>query len=132
MRCMRLSSGSVRWFRFSVVFAILEGGKVFVFAGVAEALHKFGKYWRDIDAGVVVFYDDDGVWLKPEIQSGPRRWLGLMPGVHGVTLTRSAQLDFTDPLELALFEAASLESNEYFGSLEDLRRKFPYLPRARV
>ncbi len=110
-----------------MIIGVLEYGEVRIFDDAVAALREWGAFPRDVLSEVIVFYESDGVWLKPTSWEGPRRWYGLRRGLQRVSLSRSEILDpGVDPLALALAEASLLIPNRYVSSLQELRTKFPW------
>lgn len=110
-----------------MIFGILEYGEVRLFDDLDEVLREWGPYSDDVASETIVFYDADGIWLKPIIGAGPRRWAGMRRGKKTFTLERSNLLEpSVDPTGLALLEATSLLPNRHFRTLEELRARFPH------
>ena len=106
-----------------MIIAYGEDGMFTVHADLAEVRREWEPI--DVESGVAIFYDEDGTWLKPVFTTPNRRGIfgGLTQGEF--ILTRSEQLDaHADPIEVALDEAAGIEPNPYFDSLDSLRRHF--------
>jgi hypothetical protein len=105
-----------------MIFAIREDGEVRVFEREEELLREWGPYARDVESGVVAFYAEDGTWLTPilakESRSGSESFQ-LVSGAVNVTMRG-------DPLDLALHEATMLVPNRHFGTLVELRARFPF------
>ncbi len=109
-----------------MIFGFVEGGEVRVFDDLAHAIREWAPYPEDVESEVIVFYDSDGIWLKPVTTSEPRRLMGLLPGAKRFELVREAAQDSdVDPIWLALFEASTLVPNAHVGSLAELRARFP-------
>ena len=112
-----------------MIIGVLEDGEVRLFDDIAEVIRAWGSYPDDVASEVIVFYDADGVWFKPILSTGPKRWAGLRPSSKNFTLERSDHPDPTvDPLSVALHQATVLAPNRYFNSLAELRTRFPYEP----
>ena len=110
-----------------MIIGVLEDGEVRLFENIDETMAHWGSNPTDVLSQVIVFYDGDGVWLEPVVTKGPRRWFGLRDGSKAFTLRRNdAPADSVDAIELALFEATSLMANRHFGSLDELRARFPF------
>ena len=105
-----------------MIFAYAEDGMFTIHADLAEVRREWEPI--DVENGVVVFYDEDGIWLKPEFTTPNRRsffGIGITQGEY--TLTRCNQRDaHVDPIAVALADAAGVEPNPYFDSLDSLRR----------
>jgi hypothetical protein len=100
-----------------VVIGVLEHGEVRLFESMDQVMRDWGQYAADVVSEVIVFYDTDGVWLKPVFTRG----------IEGFTLHRNTTPDASvDSIGLALFEATSLAPNPYFDSLDELRARFPF------
>jgi hypothetical protein len=110
-----------------MIIGLLEYGEVRIFDSIDEIMARWGSHPTDLSSQVIVFYDSDGVWLEPVVAKGPRRWFGLRDGIEAFTLRRNAApADSVDSIGLALFEAATLVANRHFGSLDELRARFPF------
>jgi len=105
-----------------MIFAYAEDGMFTVHADEAEVRRQWEPI--DVESGVVVFYDEDGTWLKPEFTKPNRyRLFGFIPTQGEYKLARSAQIDaHLDSIDVALDEAAGVEPNPHFDSLESIRR----------
>ncbi len=111
-----------------MIIGVLEYGEVRLFEDEDQLLREWGSYSRDVESGVIVFYDADGVWLEPIVTPSPRRWLGLKRGAETFTLRRNCAPDpSVDPIGVALAEATSLVSSRHVSSLDDLRKRFPFV-----
>ena len=100
-----------------VVIGVLEYGEVRLFESMDQVMKEWGPYAADVVSEVIVFYDNDGVWLEPVFTRG----------IEAFTLRRNTTPDASvDSIGLALFEAASLAPNPYFDSLDELRARFPF------
>jgi len=100
-----------------MVIGVLEYGEVRLFESMDQVMREWGPYPADVASEVVVFYDTDGVWLEPVFSRG----------IKAFTLRRNTTPDASvDSLGLALFEATTLAPNPYFGSLDELRARFPF------
>src|SRR6187402_2213634 len=64
-----------------VIFAFLEGGMIEVHANAADAKIEFKA--RDIESHAVVFYAEDGTYLKPELATPHKRRLFGLVTVEG-------------------------------------------------
>ena len=98
--------------------------QVRVYDDLEEALKEWGP--RSLLTEAVVLYDENGVWLEPVESWGPRRLGGLMRGKLQVTLRPNPESDWPDPIGLVLDEASELVANRHFGSLDELRARFPW------
>ena len=97
-----------------VVIGVLEYGEVRLFESMDQVMKEWGPYAADVVSEVIVFYDNDGVWLEPVF-------------TRGFKLCRNTNPDASvDSVNLALFEATSLAPNPYFASLAELRARFPF------
>lgn len=110
-----------------MIIGVLEYGEVRVYAGEADALAEWGSAPEDLASQVIVLYAEDGAVLAPVIEERPRRWFGLARGRPGTAgLRRMSHDDFgVDLLGLAVADAVSMAPNGYFGSLQELRARFP-------
>jgi hypothetical protein len=103
-----------------MIFVIVEDGTVEVVEDLAQA-HTYEPF--DVENQVFVFYDEDGAWLRPTFTTPNRRDLFGLVVTHGAfELARSAVLDpGIDPFDVAIGEAAALEPNRHFASLDAIR-----------
>jgi len=102
-----------------VIFAFAEDGTVSVYADL-DALRGYCE-GIDVESGTYVFYDEDGVWLRPRfIEPNRPGWLGSI--VSGRYLLEPAPTPAdVDPIEVALAEASGLDANPWFRDLDALR-----------
>ena len=111
-----------------MIIGVLEDGDVTLFDNIEHVMRVWERHPSDVASEVIIFYDEDGVWLEPLVTTRPR-WLGLGVTIDGFTLRRNpAPGPGIDPLGLALFEASSLTPNRYVKSLDELRARFPFAP----
>ena len=97
-----------------MIIGVLEYGEIRIFDDIDHVMREWGPYPSDVESGVIIFYDADGVWLEPVHAGEPFR------------LRRNESPDETvDSIDLALFEAETLIPNAYFSSLDELRARFP-------
>ena len=72
-----------------MIFAFGEDGTIEVHRSIDDAKREWEPV--DVENGVVVFYDDDGTWLKPELIKPNKRLLfGWMLTQGDYTLMRAA------------------------------------------
>jgi hypothetical protein len=111
-----------------MVIGVLEDGEVELFDNLDHVMREWGRHASDVASEVIIFYDEDGVWLEPLVTMR-RRWLGLRETIDSFTLRRNASPGpGIDPIGLALFESSSLTPNPYVKSLDELRTRFPFSP----
>jgi len=111
-----------------MIIGVLEDGAVTLFDNLDHVMGEWGRHPSDVASEVIIFYDEDGVWLEPLVTMR-RRWLGLRETIDSFTLRRNASPNpGIDPLGLALFEATSLTPNPYVKSLDELKTRFPFSP----
>jgi len=109
-----------------MIIGVGEYGEVTIFDNLDHVMREWGRHASDVASEVIVFYDEDGVWLEPLVTMR-RRWLGLGERIDSFTLRRNPSPGpGIDPVGLALFESSGLIPNPYFKSLEELRAKFPF------
>jgi hypothetical protein len=104
-----------------MILAYGEDGMFTIHADLAEVRRQWEAI--DVENNVVVFYDEDGTWLQPVFTTPNRRgWFGgITQGEY--TLTRCNEREpQVDPIEVALGEAAGVEPNPHFDSVESIRR----------
>ncbi len=109
-----------------MIIAIREDGEVRVFETEAEVQLEWGPYPRDVESDVVIFYAEDGTWLKPTFIEGAAQWFGYRRGPIRFRLERSTGPEYEDPIGLALYKATTLVPNKHFMSLAELKAKFPF------
>jgi hypothetical protein len=104
-----------------MIFAFVEDGTLEVLDG-PEAAQRYEPI--DVENYVFVFYDEDGTWLKPRFtRPNRRRFFGFILERGSFELERSTQPDpAVDPFSTALAEVQGLEPNNYFTSVEAIRR----------
>ena len=105
-----------------LILAFIEDGTIEVNASTEHACAAYDGL--DVEAEVVVFFDDKGTQLKP-VFSKPNRYfnfLGLLSWSSGGTYTLE-QDDSTgrDPLWLMLAESDQVDGSEQFGSVAQLK-----------
>lgn len=111
-----------------MIIGVLEDGEITLFDDLDHVMREWGRHPADVASEVIVFYDEDGVWLEPLVTTR-RRWLGLGETIDGFTLRRNAAPGpGIDPLGLALLEASSLTPNKYVKSLDELKARYPFKP----
>jgi hypothetical protein len=110
-----------------VVIGIVETGEARVYASINTALAEWGLYPTDIASEVVIFYDNDGTWLKP-VERYMRKWYHLRPQLVSVELRRAEPDDtYQDKLGYMLrHEVVKLAPNSFVTSLEQLRQMHPW------
>ena len=119
-----LNNAAEGW-RPPVIFAVGEDGSITVHASEEDARREWEPI--DVESGAVVFYDDDGTWLKPDFVKPNQRWLfGLIVTEGKYKLVRSATPPEIDPIDLALSEAIGLKPNTNFASIDAIARHIRY------
>ena len=109
-----------------MIIGVVETEEVRLYASISEAMEEWGSYPTDIASDVVVFYDEDGTWLKP-VMKYARRWYQLKPRVVSVELRRATADEYEDPLGYKLqYEVSRLAPNALVSSLEQLRALYPH------
>jgi hypothetical protein len=109
-----------------MIIGVLEDGAVELFDDLDHVMREWARHAPDVASEVIIFYDEDGVWLEPLVTMR-RRWLGLRETIDSFTLRRNASPGpGIDPVGLALFESSSLAPNPYVTSLDELRTRFPF------
>lgn len=115
-----------------MIVAYIEDGSVEIYASLEEAMLVWGKYLEDIISDVVIFYDNDGAWLKPQEQYEIPKWYRLRKKIIGVSFggVEIPNNEFgygQDPIGyLVAHEAKSLKPNTFVHSLEELKLLYPY------
>jgi hypothetical protein len=103
-----------------VIFAFGEDGMVSIHADDAEAQREWEPI--DVESRAVVFYDEHGTYLKPEFTTPNKHGMfgGLVQGKYDLARCEPAPPEI-DPISVALDEAAGVEPNPYFDSLDAIR-----------
>ena len=106
-----------------MIFAFAEDGMVAVLDDLAAARRECEGI--DVESGVYVFYAEDGTWLRPRFTRPNRqggfaffRWVESGEFVIEPDLARPPEVD---AIETALDEAAGLQPNTHFASLDAVR-----------
>lgn len=104
-----------------MIIAVIEDGTIEVVEDLAEARRNYEPI--DVESDVIVFYAEDGTWLKPVFTKPNRyRFFGFVLEQGEYDLAPDPNLDSTvDPFDVALAESVALEPNPYFASLDELR-----------
>lgn len=106
-----------------MIFAFGEDGMVTVYDTEADARRDWEGL--DVESGAVIFYDASGQWLKPEFTTPNRRQLFGFIVTNGDYVLRAAQRPSeVDDVAVALDEAAGVNPNPHFDSIDALRRHF--------
>ena len=87
-----------------MIIAIREDGEVRIFESEEEVLREWGRYPRDVESDVVVFYSEDGAWLKPVFAKAARSG----PTSFRLVLKAADDTGQEDPIGLAVYEARTL------------------------
>ena len=90
----------------AVLLAFIEDGSLEILEGIEDARRRYAG--RDVQSGVVRFYDERGNYLGPRLR-GPAFDLEPDPGAG------------EDPIRLALYETAVLRPNRWFATIEALK-----------
>jgi len=105
-----------------MIFAFLEDGMIEVHANAADAKIEFKA--RDVESRAVVFYAEDGTYLKPELTTPHKRMLfGLVTveGEYDLVRCDPAPPEI-DPIDVALDEATGTRPNNFhFASVDEVR-----------
>lgn len=96
-----------------MIFAFIEDGRLAVYATAPEAIAQFEGL--DVESEVVRFYDATGTYLEPRFTAPGR---GAEPLSYQLVPNPRAHVD---SFALSLYETHSLEPNQWFGSLEELK-----------
>jgi hypothetical protein len=103
-----------------MIFVIAEDGMVDVVDDPATLCGRFEGI--DVENGVFAFYAEDGEWLQPRfVVPNKRGWFGSVSSgayVLDAGAERPAQVDAFD---VALAEAAGIQPNPHFATLEAVR-----------
>ena len=104
-----------------MIFAFGEDGVIAVYSEAAEA----GRQWEpiDVESRAVVFYDEDGTYLQPEFMTPNKYGLfgGLVQGEYHLVRCAAAPPEI-DSIDVALAEAAGVEPNPHFASVDAIRQ----------
>jgi hypothetical protein len=106
-----------------VILAFAEDGMLAVLDDLAAAQRECEGI--DVESGVYVFYAEDGTWLRPRFTQPNRRrgfafFQTIESGVFVLEPDASPPADI-DPIDVALDEAAGLEPNGHFATLDAVR-----------
>ncbi len=108
-----------------MVLIFEEGGSVRIVDSEEQAIEQCEGV--DVQSQVFWFYDENGRPLVPVFDTPvtETRYLGVFRSVHSgkyhLELGDSSHPMFVDPLWVSLLEAAQLEPNAHFASLEHLK-----------
>ena len=104
-----------------MIFAFGEDGMIAVYPDHAEAKRQWEPI--DVESRAVVFYAEDGTYLKPEFTTPNKHSLfGLVLTQGEYDLVRcAAPPPEIDPIDVALDEAAGVETNPHFDSVDAIR-----------
>ena len=105
-----------------MIFAFAEDGMVTVHHDEADAKREWEPI--DVESRAVVFYDADGTWLEPHfVKPNKTSFFRLISNRGDYQLVRSPERPpEIDSIGVALDEAAGIEPNPSFSSLESLRQ----------
>lgn len=103
-----------------MIIAVIEGGTIEVVEDLAEARRSYEPI--DVESDVIVFYDEDGTWLKPVFTKPNKKQLfGLVLEQGEYELVREAELGpGIDPFDAAIGETVAMEPNRFFATLDEL------------
>jgi hypothetical protein len=105
-----------------MILAFGEDGMIEVLPDLAEAKRQWEPI--DVESRAVVFYAEDGTYLEP-VFTTPNKTslfgLVLTQGQYDLVRSEAAPPEI-DPIEIALDEAAGVEPNPHFDSVEAVRR----------
>ena len=112
-----------------MIVGFVEGGEVRVYESLDKVMIEWGKFPFDLLSEVITLYDEDGTWLMPSGIYEPRKFLPWLKRLSSVTFERASATEHArDELGYLLaYEAASLVQNAQVSSLEDLRRRYPFV-----
>jgi hypothetical protein len=115
-----------------MIVGFVEGGEVRVYESLDKVMVEWGKFPFDLLTEVITLYEDDGTWLMPSGVYEPRKFLPWLKRLSSVTFERASATEHArDELGYLLaYEAASLAPNTQVSSLEDLRRRYPFVSNA--
>jgi hypothetical protein len=104
-----------------MIFAFVEDGTIVVYEDEAAARKEWPPI--DVESSVVVFYGEDGTWLKPVFIAPNRtRLFGLIRIQGDYRLARCKVIPpEIDSIEIALDEASGVRRNAHFDSVEAVR-----------
>jgi hypothetical protein len=104
-----------------MIFAFLDDGAVSVVADEVAARRTFEAI--DVENRDVVFYGEDGTWLKPRYRPRERSFVRRVFDHGDFELTASSELDgSTKPFDVAILSATAIEPNPFFDSIEAIKR----------
>ena len=106
-----------------MIFAFAEDGMLAVLDDLAAAQRECEGI--DVEDGVYVFYAADGTWLRPRFtRPNRRRGSGFFRTIESgefVLEPEPAPPADIDPIDVALDEAAGLQPNGHFATLDAVR-----------
>jgi hypothetical protein len=105
-----------------MIFAFIEDGTVDVLEN--EAAARIHSEPIDVENRVVIFYSDSGTYLEPRFTKPNRRRLfGFVLEQGEFELVPNPAGDpVIDPFDIALTEAAILNPNPWFKTLDEIGR----------
>ena len=98
----------------------MEDGTLKVVSSASAAIVEFEGI--DVESGTVAFYDAQGKPLEAWFTSPNKTRFGFLVSSGAYELRPTARRD-GDAFALALFETVALEANEWFATLDDLKRE---------
>ena len=109
-----------------MIFVFIEDGSLEIVSSIEEATKEYEGI--DVESGVFKFYDKNGVYLKP-VFSSPNNISSLFFGLFktatsGVYTLVPAANEEEDTINDMLWETITLNNNEYFKSLDEIKIKF--------
>jgi hypothetical protein len=113
-----------------MVIGIVEDGEARVYSSLAEAMDEWKKFPADLASDVIIFYDEDGTWLRPAESYLPVTWYRWRRKLASVVLERAGKTDdYQDPLPFLLHtQVTRLAPNKIIQSLDELKAKYPWNP----
>lgn len=109
-----------------MIIGIVESGEARIYRNIDAVLDEWGSYLEDLLSGVITLYAESGKYLEPSGIYAERRWYQLRRKLSGVQFQeRSPGNAGEDELAYMIqFEVTNLQSNPFFNSLEDLRKRY--------
>ena len=103
-----------------MIFAFGDDGVIRVHESEADVQREWEQ--PDVESRAVVFYGEDGRWLRPEFaQPNKKNLFGFVTvGTYRLVAGDDPPPEI-DPIDIALSEAVGLEPNPHFASVAAIR-----------
>lgn len=110
-----------------MIIGFVENGEIQIYDNIDHAMSEWGRYPSDIMSDVIIFFEEDGAWLKPIPNYAPRTWYRWFNKLISVNFKRSIKNDnYQDSINYLInHETIKLAENKYFSSLKELKGRYP-------